>query len=136
MKFWGTNDPNLGRWLNRDPLKDAEIKEGINLYPYVGNNPINRIDPTGMFWWRLFDNVRGFWGASVCANISVKWRKDCLEKIPACSCEFPPAASTYEKNEIMEKYTACIGERQNKWRECLQGMNKELNEAGCATVSF
>ena len=41
-------DPELGRWLSRDPLRDAEKKEGPNLYAYVGNNPINMVDPLGL----------------------------------------------------------------------------------------
>jgi RHS repeat-associated protein len=41
-------DSGLGRWLSRDPLRNAEIKEGANLYAYVGNNPINAVDPLGL----------------------------------------------------------------------------------------
>jgi RHS repeat-associated protein len=40
-------DPELGRWLSRDPLKNAELKEGPNLYAYVANDPVNLIDPLG-----------------------------------------------------------------------------------------
>jgi RHS repeat-associated protein len=36
--------PNLQRWLNRDPLQEAG---GINLYGYVGNAPVDLIDPLG-----------------------------------------------------------------------------------------
>jgi RHS repeat-associated protein len=41
--------PKLGRWLSRDPLENAELTQGPNLYSYVHNNPVNRIDPLGLF---------------------------------------------------------------------------------------
>jgi RHS repeat-associated protein len=37
--------PNLQRWLNRDPIGEMG---GLNLYDYVGNNPINLFDPFGL----------------------------------------------------------------------------------------
>jgi RHS repeat-associated protein len=37
-------DPDLGRWLNRDPIGE---NGGINLYRYVGNGPTSAIDPLG-----------------------------------------------------------------------------------------
>jgi RHS repeat-associated protein len=41
-------DAALGRWLSRDPLEDAEMEEGPNLYSYVGSNPVNLVDPVGL----------------------------------------------------------------------------------------
>lgn len=38
-------DPNLQRWLNRDPIQEAG---GINLYGFVGNRPVNGVDPYGL----------------------------------------------------------------------------------------
>jgi RHS repeat-associated protein len=38
-------DPNLGRWLSRDPIGE---NGGLNLYGYVGNNPVNLLDPLGL----------------------------------------------------------------------------------------
>ena len=37
-------DPAIGRWMNVDPLADTTME----LYSYVGNNPILFTDPTGM----------------------------------------------------------------------------------------
>ncbi len=51
-------DPELGRWLSRDPLRNAELREGPNLYAYVRNNPVNLIDPSGKARWEL---VAGRW---------------------------------------------------------------------------
>jgi len=36
--------PALGRFLNPDPIF---IKGGLNLYAYTGNDPLNRMDPSG-----------------------------------------------------------------------------------------
>ncbi len=41
-------DPQLGRWLSRDPLRNAEVREGPNLYAYVGNEPVNNSDTEGL----------------------------------------------------------------------------------------
>ncbi len=60
-------DPELGRWLSRDPLEfnlgfPAEfLPEGSNLYAYVGNNPANYTDKDGQFAW---------FGATIGAGIS------------------------------------------------------------------
>ena len=50
-------DSTSGRWLSRDPLKDAEVEEGANLYAYVRNDPVNLIDPLGLCCEELKEDV-------------------------------------------------------------------------------
>jgi RHS repeat-associated protein len=41
-------DPSVGRWMSRDPIRESG---GLNLYGYVGNNPMNLWDPLGLSGW-------------------------------------------------------------------------------------
>lgn len=52
-------DPNLGRWLSRDPIKNGEMSQGPNLYAYVRNEPVGNRDPMGLCT-----------GSSICACFS------------------------------------------------------------------
>jgi hypothetical protein len=48
-------DPEVGRWLSKDPIL---LRGGqTNLYVYAGNDPVNNVDPSGLwnvFGWRSF----------------------------------------------------------------------------------
>ncbi len=39
-------EPNLQRWLNRDPIQE---EGGLNLYELVGSDPCNDVDPFGLW---------------------------------------------------------------------------------------
>jgi len=51
-------DPKLGRWTAKDPIR---FNGGLtNLYGYVGNDPVNLVDPSGRFAWMVWGGVAGF----------------------------------------------------------------------------
>jgi RHS repeat-associated protein len=114
-------DPDLGRWLSRDPLKQAELKEGTNLFAYVKNTPPNWTDPSGQSVWTYFK----------CAHIRNKWYRDCFSKLPDCNTACGATAQ-----DTLETIVVCQQDRQNRLQKCLEGMLKDLLDAGCETVSI
>jgi RHS repeat-associated protein len=59
-------DPRVGRFISEDPIG---FEGGdVNLYAYVGNNPVKRVDPSGLF----FDGM--FPGASDPGGFAPMWK--------------------------------------------------------------
>ena len=65
--------PTLGRFMQPDPIG---YQGGVHLYAYVGNDPLNRIDPSGLMASDLFAAV---------ANSIIPPRENGISSIPLSS---------------------------------------------------
>lgn len=71
-------DADLGRFISEDPAN-----QGINWYIYCENNPLGRIDPTGLFWSETRDIIGGAFHAVLNWGIDLgKFAAFCLTGIP------------------------------------------------------
>ena len=70
-------DPQIGRFVNADSLNNLEknTSNGLNLYAYCINNPVNLMDDTGTSWKSFWRSVGNFfkrsWDVIVGTIISV-----------------------------------------------------------------
>lgn len=52
--------PGFGRFLTPDPMGQVLSRtQGLNLYSYVENNPVNFVDPSGLIWQQAANWVGG-----------------------------------------------------------------------------
>ena len=67
-------DPNLQRWLNRDPIQEGG---GINLYGFVGNDPMDLLDPYGFGYFGDVGNTFIGEAKGAGAELSLGFYKPC-----------------------------------------------------------
>ncbi|MCI5227696.1 MAG: RHS repeat-associated core domain-containing protein, partial [Candidatus Electrothrix sp. AX2] len=107
--------PGVGRWINRDPIGEAG---GINLYGFVGNGPVNWVDPngfttlTGTLTGAELGSFAGPFGAAVGAVVGTvamyfggKWILDHLAKENSEDTESNEAGKC-EGNDPLDDYPA------------------------------
>ncbi len=67
-------DSKICRFINADSyVSTGQGLTGYNMFAYCGNNPVNRIDPSGEVWWLLFaDDIFQLALLTLC-TIGVVW---------------------------------------------------------------
>jgi RHS repeat-associated protein len=112
-------DPRTARWLSRDPIGE---RGGMNLYGYVGGDPVNRWDPTGEFWivpvvivagsiaivWAAINMINGLSEHAIEVNRALKDRND-------------------DYLDIMKGKSPCKN-GDKKLKKALEGLQKESAE--------
>jgi len=76
--------PTLGRFMQTDPMGYGD---GPNWYNYVGGNPVNAIDPSGM----TCDNPTTWGEAYQCGIINVRGQRDLPIPVGPTQSTLPPA---------------------------------------------
>ena len=91
-------NPELGRWLNRDPITE---RGGINLYTFAEQSPINRYDILGL---------ATFNDAVACHATAMAYARDLGPQLPGeCSCSV--TESTFSGEYFPESpWYACTAE--------------------------
>jgi uncharacterized protein RhaS with RHS repeats len=82
-------DQEIGRFINKDPIG---YKGGLNLFAYVGNNPVNRIDPNGFSpgepaCWKAANDARVACGAELDKAVENAYKRQdwCQEAYEYCN---------------------------------------------------
>ena len=59
--------PEWCRWLNADSpnFLQPESLNGMNLFSYCGNDPVNRCDTSGRFWKSIVNNISNWFNKTV-----------------------------------------------------------------------
>src|SRR5262245_51723158 len=67
--------PQQGRFTQVDPIEmDATSlgnRQSLNLYSYCGNDPINHVDPDGLFFGNIFGAIRKFFSSTIGKIVAV-----------------------------------------------------------------
>lgn len=116
MALYRAYDPELGRWLNEDPLEE---EGGLNLYGYVGNGPIGNRDLLGLIEW---GPGTGDWKAEVEANEFGRSVIAQVEEIERLSKQKGLGAGivckvtrTGSYNSDTRRYTVALSDLQRRW---------------------
>ncbi len=103
MTWFRQYSASLGRWLSRDPIGEAG---DLNIYSYVGGNPIRYLDPLGLLTCvqvaRLLDGGCNYSGKTVAGTVGTQLGTEFLlcmafrESTPHSPDNFEPSVDNTE----------------------------------------
>lgn len=90
-------DPSIGRFIQRDPFAGyAEAQQSLNRYTYAQNDPVNRVDPSGLASSR---NLHGGWTSWFLRNLNAVLS----DPDPTKMRHFTPVVGKWDfKNELKD----------------------------------
>jgi len=97
-------DPSSGKWLSRDPIQE---QGGLNIYGFVGNNPVNSTDEFGLWSRDEWKGKRGDYTGTACKDGEDDTTKKLAEYITGDSGDSYSAikikGDTYDVSRLLEK---------------------------------
>ena len=95
-------DPAMGRFLSRDPVVlHVQQSGGANGFVYVGNNPVNYVDPTGLWRW--------YWTGSV-YHYEIEKYYEGSPFNPAKQLEYPIPGTPHRHADMFNSITGDVYE--------------------------
>lgn len=110
--------PELGRWINRDPISELG---GWNLYGYIGNNPINSYDVIGLASMADMLNILELLikAENVCRSVC---NDEAADKISGWS------KNLSEKNDVLKEFAQAMA-NSSEIIDDLAGKYKKTSDA-------
>jgi len=116
-------DPQLGRWLNRDPIEE---KGGNNLYGFVGNNGLTYWDKLGLEACKEPKIKDPDQTQSCNVTATTKWQAiEALSQGAQASClaGVNPAVIAACMFIVKIRYIAALKDLEKEWKECLDSVD-------------
>ncbi|WP_373878798.1 RHS repeat-associated core domain-containing protein [Maricaulis virginensis] len=122
-------NPELGRFMQTDPIG---VSGGMNLYAYVGGDPVNLVDPLGLEWVqrdRRISVCSVSDGVETCTRSTMwywVWVPDPTDGTPSGGGRW-----LINPNQILDRMTRERSEEETS--DCIEGLVRAANLMGAAS---